>query len=329
MRGFNAVRFGALLPILFACIALTQPLARADACPPDEPVTVARRAKAVSGDSAAGVPAAVPAAWARVLASRRAADDGPMILGFKDAPMDQVLRFIVESTGKTLMSRLSQVTPTKITLLSDRPLPRSECLDRVYEAMANSNLSVIEDEEVVWIDLMPEARRSPRLPLAVTADENIDGVSCNGLITSMVLRLREAQAPTVVAQLSAFTPDFATVVFDAERNQLLVQSTVGSAKQIRRLAEALDCVATVDEGARSAEWTQIPTVGDASGKRKWRDPRSETQIASMTKQQVVTALQEVSRTRQRTGLSDEVRAQLKREFDALLTRLKTLDTAGG
>lgn len=335
MRACTVLRFGAAFPILLSSVTSLNCAAHGAECPPTEAAVVARDAAAAGGaarsearSEARSDAGAVPKAWARVLASRRPVDDEPMVLGFKDAPMDQVLRFIVESTGKTLMTRLPVVSPTKITLISDRPLPRSECLDRVYEAMANSNLAVIEDHETIWIDLLSEIVKSPRSPLVVAAGESIDAVSCNGLVTSMVLPLHEAKSPTVVAQLRDFVPDFAIVVFDAERNQLLVRSTVGSAKQIRRLAEALDGVATVDESTHAGRWTHIPTRSGASGRERVREPLSTEAIEAMSSKQLREALQDVSRTRQRTDLSDDVRSQLKREFDALLNRLKEKESAG-
>jgi type II secretory pathway component GspD/PulD (secretin) len=245
-----------------------------------------------------------------------------MRLAMRDASIDEVLQFISDSTGKTILVRLAQLGPVKITVLSDRALPRSECLDRIYEALASNGLAVIEDDEVVWVDLMASIRDSPRPPLAVAAGEDIEAVSTNGVIVSMVLPLRDARAPMVLEQISPFLPDSATVVFDAERNQLLVLSTSACAKKIRRLAAALDGVATVDESTRSDAWTRVPgTMAQGSrGQRRdiFRDPLTEEGIAAMSRPELAKALAGVAKARQRGDLNDDVRAQLKREFDALV-----------
>lgn len=314
-----------LVLVLLSLVMLPCTVARGAACSPSETATAQPAAVAASSvpkRAPKAEAAAVPAAWTRVVSTRHAVDDEPMRLAMRDASIDEVLQFISDSTGKTILVRLAQLGPVKITVLSDRALPRSECLDRIYEALASNGLAVIEDDEVVWVDLMASIRDSPRPPLAVAAGEDIEAVSTNGVIVSMVLPLRDARAPMVLEQISPFLPDSATVVFDAERNQLLVLSTSACAKKIRRLAAALDGVATVDESTRSDAWTRVPgTMAQGSrGQRRdiFRDPLTEEGIAAMSRPELAKALAGVAKARQRGDLNDDVRAQLKREFDALV-----------
>lgn len=320
---FQATTLGSLIP----CLAVLHGTAHAERPAAAFAVAASNASKAQSPQPQAAATRTpsqgkAPAAWDRILASRKAIDDAPAILEYKDAPMDEFLRFVADSTGKTVMTRMSQISMNKLTLFGTQPLSRRERLDRVYEAMANSNLSVIETEQVVWIDLLSEHPRSPYPALMVEAGESVEAIACNGLIVSMVLPLRDADAPTVAAQLREVAPDSATIVFDAQRNQILVRSTVGTAKALARLAKALDGPATVDEKARSQEDTKVPVREPGSRAMGWRQPLSTEAIEAMPKAEAVRVLGEIAQTRLRTDLSDEVQATLGREFAALMAHVR-------
>ncbi|MFO0874638.1 MAG: hypothetical protein U0575_11805 [Phycisphaerales bacterium] len=301
---------GALSCAIVAILAA----ANADACPPK-----VAESSASSSDGCAGP---VPAGWLRIVASRHAADDQLMVMGFKDVPVPQLLKFIVESTGKTLITRLTSDVGVKVTILGDRPITRGAALDRVYEAMAEGGLAIVEDEEAVWIGSASEMAASPRLPLEVRADEDVCALPCKGVVVSLQVPIRKAAAPMVAQQAVQMLDARSTVVFDADASQLIFRGTAASACNLQRLVRSLDRVASADEAAAPDRFTQVPT-GSKGPRQRWRDPLTSERVQTMSRAELAALLRDVASMRQQSGLSDDVRAQLKRDFDLLMARMQT------
>src|SRR5262245_55514468 len=97
---------------LFAALIVLFPVARSLAEDP---------AAAVDGTN--GTAASVDATSAGIIAAgRRPAGDDPVVLGLKDVPIVDTIRFIVESTGKAVIVTLTDIQSIRITLIEDKPI---------------------------------------------------------------------------------------------------------------------------------------------------------------------------------------------------------------
>jgi len=187
-----------------------------------------------------GDPDLSPPTRSRVLAARRPTEEGPVILGFKQAPLEELVRFIVESTGKVVMIRLVQVGQTRITLLNDRPIPRHEALDLLFKAMRLNGVGVVETEREIIIDLLTDIQKLQDPGITLGADETVSDLAEDGAIISKIFRIRIAKAERVAENIRDFLPDFATITVDPNSNQIIYQGTVGVAKRVQLLIDALD-----------------------------------------------------------------------------------------
>lgn len=270
----------------------------------------------------------IPASWSRVIDSRRPIDDELMMLRFESTPVLEILGFIAESTGKTLMYQPHQVMSVTVTLLMTEAQSRSGCLDRLYEALVASGLAVVEDDLVVCIDHLTNTTSMPRPPLWVAPNEDIEQVSSDGVVADVCFAPRHISVASLAEQLRTFVPPYTLIFVDADRNQLLVQSTAGVAKRVARHIAIQDRPATHDESSDTdvtgVGVNVVPPDKRPALPRRFR-PRTHlanAEIDALTRARALEELAEVASDRQWGGVSAERHAQLKREMDALIERIR-------
>lgn len=181
-----------------------------------------------------------PATRSKIVASRRPTADDKVTLGFKDVPLTDTIRFIVESTGKVVMTRLVQVAPTKITLLNDHPISRHEALDLLFKAFRLNGIGVVETEREIIIDQITELNKIQDPGVVLQPDQGVMDLTEDGSIVAKVFRVKLAKAETIAEQIREFLPDYALLTVDANSNQLVLQGNVGLAKRVQMLIDALD-----------------------------------------------------------------------------------------
>src|SRR5688572_21588988 len=65
---------------------------------------------------------------------RKIIDGDPQPLAFKQATVEQLVAFIVETSGKVVMPQ-QDILSRRVTVLNERPIPRAEALDLVLLAL--------------------------------------------------------------------------------------------------------------------------------------------------------------------------------------------------
>lgn len=169
------------------------------------------------------------------------ADEEEMVrLGFKDTPVVDTIRFIAETTGKVVMLRLIQVAPTKITLLSDRPVPRREALDLLFKAFRLNGIGVVETEREIIIDTLTDLSTLQDPGVILGPDDNVLSRTDDGSIVNKVFGIRLAKADLIAEQLSELMPSYAKLKVDVNTNQILLEGNVGLAKRVQLLINQLD-----------------------------------------------------------------------------------------
>ncbi len=197
-------------------------------------------------------------------ASRRPGGDEMVKLAFKEQKIEDMLPFIVETTGKAVMVRLQQVRNTVITLVMDHAVSRQDALDLLFQSFRLAGIGVVETDKVVMIDLLTEV--SKLQPVTVLGPEvNVYDQPEDGNICIKIFKIRNTKAQNVYDRLQDNVPDYAQVSLDANSNQIIMEGDVGLAKRFQRLIDLLDVPAYLDVRTETfkleyADAQQISTI---------------------------------------------------------------------
>ena len=196
--------------------------------------------------------------------SRRVGPTDMVKLTFRETKIEDTIPFIVETTGKAVMIRLSQVAALKITLVMDKEVSRQDALDLLFQAFRLNTVGVVETDKVVMIDLLTEVNKLQ--PITVLGPEiDVSTLSEDGTVCIKVFKIENTKAQNVADQLQGNLPDYTTFSVDANSNQLILEGDIGTAKRVQRMINLLDVPAYLDVRTETfklkyADATQISTL---------------------------------------------------------------------
>lgn len=168
---------------------------------------------------------------------RKVVSGDPQPLAFKQVTVDQIVPFIVEATGKVVMPQQDVLT-RRVTVLNDRPIPRSEALDLVLLALQQNGIAVVETPTTITLRDITEITRQ-EVPV-LGPDETLLGRSDLGTIVEKVFRLRHSSAENYGEILKNAIPDYAKLTVDKDSNQFAVMGNVALLQRLERLITSLD-----------------------------------------------------------------------------------------
>lgn len=168
---------------------------------------------------------------------RRSVDGEPTKLGFKNATVEQIVPFIVETTGKVVMPQ-RDVMSRQITVLSDKALDRGLALDLLFEALQQNGVGVIETENTIALRDLGEIIKGPVPVIGPT--ESLAERTDAGTILWKVYPLRHSSAKNIGDIIKDSLPDFAKYAVDEESNQVTVLGNVGLLQRLELLIRSLD-----------------------------------------------------------------------------------------
>ncbi len=168
---------------------------------------------------------------------RRIMNDEPTVLAFRNVTVDQVVPFIVESTGKVVLPQ-RDVLGRPITIINDQPIPREKALDLVFFALQQANVAVVETSDLIILRDLAEIDRQD-VPV-VGPGESVLTRTDLGTIVEKVFELRSGSAANVGEMLKGVVPNFAKLNVDADSNQIVVMGNIGLLQRLERLITALD-----------------------------------------------------------------------------------------
>ncbi|HPO93948.1 MAG TPA: secretin N-terminal domain-containing protein, partial [Phycisphaerales bacterium] len=186
-------------------------------------------------DGAASAPAPEPVRLDE--RGRRIMKDEPTVLAFRNVTVDQVVPFIVESTGKVVLPQ-RDVLGRPITIINDQPIPREKALDLVFFALQQANVAVVETPDLIILRDLAEIDRQD-VPV-VGPGESVLTRTDLGTIVEKVFELRSGSAANVGEMLKGVVPNFAKLNVDADSNQIVVMGNIGLLQRLERLITALD-----------------------------------------------------------------------------------------
>jgi general secretion pathway protein D len=241
---------------------------------PQEPATPASSASTVDE---APVADAIPAGTLRLegglleqvppasmRSTRRESAGEKVKLSFKETKVEDVLPFIVETTGKAVMVKLQSIRTQGVTLVMDREVSRQDALDLLFQALRLQGIGVVETDKVVMLDLLAEVNKLQ--PITVLGPEvNIYDQPEDGNICIKVFRIRNTKAQNVYDRLQDNVPDYAQVSVDNNSNQIILEGDIGLAKRFQRMIDLLDVPAYLDVRTETfklkyADAQQISTI---------------------------------------------------------------------
>lgn len=198
----------ALASLLLACGYAS---ARQDAAPPPPPQVDANGRKVLNGE--------------------------PTDLAFKQVTVEQLLPFIVESTGKVVMPQ-QDILSRRITVVNDRKIPRAQALDMVLLALQQNGIAVVETSTTITLRDIAEIVRQD-VPV-FGPEESVLGRTDFGTIAQKVYRLRNSTAEKYKDAIKDALPDYAKVTIDTESNQFAIMGNISLLQRIERLVGSLD-----------------------------------------------------------------------------------------
>lgn len=181
-------------------------------------------------------PAEAPAAVTDAL-GRRMPEGKTTTLAFKNVTVENVVPFIVESTGKVVLPQ-TEVMSRRITILNDKPIPQGQALDLVLLALQQAGIAVVETPELITLRDIAEIERQD-VPV-LTGDQSTLDRADFGSIAEKVYTLRYASAKNIGEVLKDAIPDYATLAVDEESNQVVVRGNVSLLQRLERLITSLD-----------------------------------------------------------------------------------------
>ncbi len=169
---------------------------------------------------------------------RRVQKDEPTVLAFKGVGLDQILPFLVETTGKVVLPQPELMQGRRITIINDQPIPRAKALDFVIFALQQNGIAVVETPDMILLRDINEIDRQD-VPV-IGPDVSVLDRTDLGAIYQKVYALHNSTAEPLHEIIKNALPQFAKSGFDAESNQIVVTGNIGLLQRIERLVKALD-----------------------------------------------------------------------------------------
>lgn len=137
---------------------------------------------------------------------RRVLEGPPTTLSFRDASIEDLIPFIVEATGKVVIVPEVRL-PARITLVSDKPIPRMQALDLVILALQQDGVAVVETEDIIILRDINEVIRQD-VPV-IGPNESVLTRTDLGTMAEKIYRINNSQAKALADALGEVVPEYA------------------------------------------------------------------------------------------------------------------------
>lgn len=160
-------------------------------------------------------------------------------LNLNKQDVSEIIEFIVRWTGKVVMVQEQAILSRKITVMSEKKVPKSTALEILYQAFKLNDIAVVETEDMIMIDSINDV--SALQPGVVLGPEvDVEELDDDGNIVIKVFQIMEAKAQDIFERLDPSKPEYARLTVDVNSNQIIVESDIGYAKRVARLIRILD-----------------------------------------------------------------------------------------
>jgi general secretion pathway protein D len=157
-------------------------------------------------------------------------------LNFRDAPLDQVLQFYSEITGRTLIK--SPGLNATITLRGQTRLTQKEALQAIESVLAMNNVTLVPMGEKFLKVVQPTAARQEAMSIAGQLPEK--PFEDTDQLVSQIIPLKYIEIAEAQALIQGFIHGYGKIQPLERSNSLLITDTSGNLQRIMEILEYVD-----------------------------------------------------------------------------------------
>ncbi|WP_236074777.1 type II secretion system secretin GspD [Teredinibacter purpureus] len=154
-------------------------------------------------------------------------------INFKDSDIHEVIKFVAEVTGKTLV--IDPRVKGRVKVISQKPLTERELMELFRSVLEVHDFTIVEVGNVVRVVPLKDARSSP---LPVRDNPAFD----EGYVTQ-VIQLKNIAAAKVLPVLRPLVPQHSHLAAYDPSNAIVVSDTAANIERIKEIIEKIDTAA--------------------------------------------------------------------------------------
>lgn len=154
-------------------------------------------------------------------------------VNFKDSDIHEVIKFVAEVTGKTLV--IDPRVKGRVKVISQKPLTERQLLELFRSVLEVHDFTIVEVGNVVRVVPLKDARSSP---LPVKDNPDID----EGYVTE-VIQLKNVAAAKVLPVLRPLVPQHSHLAAYDPSNAIVISDTAANIARIKEILEKIDTAA--------------------------------------------------------------------------------------
>jgi Type II secretory pathway, component PulD len=148
-------------------------------------------------------------------------------INFKDSDIHEVIKFVAEVTGKTLV--IDPRVKGRVKVISQKPLTERELMELFRSVLEVHDFTIVEVGNVVRVVPLKDARSSP---LPVRDNPAFD----EGYVTQ-VIQLKNIAAAKVLPVLRPLVPQHSHLAAYDPSNAIVVSDTAANIERIKEIIE--------------------------------------------------------------------------------------------
>jgi general secretion pathway protein D len=157
-------------------------------------------------------------------------------LKYVDAPLDQILQFYSDLTGRTMIK--SPGINATITLRGQTKLTRDEALEAITAVLAMNNVTLVPMGKKFFKVVQPTAARQEGMPISTEVPEK--GFSDNDALISQVVSLKYIEIADAQTVIQGMLHGYGKIQPFERINSLLITDTAANLQRIMEVLELID-----------------------------------------------------------------------------------------
>jgi len=160
---------------------------------------------------------------------------GELRLNFRNARLDQVLEYLSEAAGFTIILE-TQVEGT-VDAWSNHPVTVQEAVDILDSALARNGYAAIRDGKKLKI-VSKDKAVTENIPIVQSSDW--ESIPMSDSVATYIVPVRYIGATELINTLGTFIPPSMKISANADSNSLLITDSQSSIRRVVRIASLLD-----------------------------------------------------------------------------------------
>ncbi len=180
-----------------------------------------------------------------------AAEPKTWTVNFKDSDIQEVIKFVADATGKTLV--IDPQVKGRVKVISATPLDKDQLYNLFLSILEIHGFTAINVGDIVRVIPIKEARTTP----APVVDDGAPrkGGGTDDQITQ-VIQLRNISAAKVLPVIRPLVPSHAHLAAYAPSNAIIISDTSANIRRVRELINRIDTAAVDTTEVVSLEYAQ-------------------------------------------------------------------------